>query len=91
MARRLVRPPRSVFQKGDQVVVDGDASGPYVGRVLDTHGRLTKPISSYHPENDTRPGVTIRVTRWEGLDLDYVMDIVAWDSETRLRHREIIS
>lgn len=83
MARRLVR--GSIFKVGEKVIVEGDFSGDYLGVVIKTHKALTKPIGGLDLDGtlQTHPGVTLRVTRWEGRDLDYNMEIVAWDSETR--------
>jgi hypothetical protein len=84
--RRIVR--GSKFKIGDQVIVEGDASGDYLGKVTARHLALTKPVSSTPGsesgvENQTKPGITVRVSRWEGMDLDYKMDIVVWDEEAR--------
>ena len=85
MPRRiLVRKPfNSKFKVGHNVHVDGDAGGDYKGRVIETHRALTKAVRSHSPEElDTQPGVTVEVWWWDGSEIDYPMEIVAWDSET---------
>jgi hypothetical protein len=80
MERRIVRPPKSSYRVGQRVRVDGDAGGDYKGRIIETHGKLTKTA----PYDDTlvsEPGVTVQVDWWDGVPVDYDMKIEAWDSE----------
>jgi len=81
MARRIVRLPKSIYKVGDKVTVEGDAGGDYRGKVVATHGKVTKPRSSYDDTLETKPGVTVQVTWWDGSPVDYDMKIDAWDSE----------
>lgn len=85
----VIRAPRRIlvrgskFKVGQKVRVDGDSCGDYFGVVIERHVALTKPVSSYDDRNETKPGVTVRVSRWEGVDVsDDRMEIVAWDDET---------
>ena len=86
--RRIVR-SLSAFRKGQAVRVDGGAAGDYFGTVIKTHNHMTKTVSAYTDETDTRPGVTVRVTFWDGVEHNGPDDsafapfeIIAWDSET---------
>jgi len=87
MARRIVR--GSKFRVGQRVIVDDDCSGDYFGRVIKTHVRLDKSTSIHDESTTTAPGVTVLVTRWEGVD--YLgqrpgfesFEIIAHDAETR--------
>lgn len=80
--RILVR--GSKFKVGQRVRVDGDATGDYVGRVTQTHVALEKLVSSFEHQTAKKPGVTVLVSEWEGMAIDYKMEIVAWDEETSL-------
>lgn len=78
--RRYVRPPRSKYRVGQSVRVDGGAGGDYKGRVIETHGKLEKIRFDYE-DTETHPGVTVKVSWWDGSPIDYDMEIIAWDSE----------
>ena len=67
MARRIVRHRTldSRFRVGQWVRVDGDADGPYVGVVTQTHRHLVLGTPDLK-----LPGVTILVTQWEGVRYD---------------------
>ncbi len=64
--RRIVR-PLSHFKVGQQVTVEGNYNGDYHGTVTKTHNHLTLHVDATIGEA-TRPGVTVKVTRWEGID-----------------------
>ena len=68
--RRIVRPvrPLSQFKVGQAVTVEGDYNGDYHGTVVKTHNHLSLLTSSYSDDHVTAPGVTVKVTRWEGVD-----------------------
>ena len=78
--RRYVRPPRSKYNVGQVVKIDGDASGDYIGSVIETHGKLKKICLDYEGSK-TQPGMTVKVSWWDGNYIDYDMEIIAWDSE----------
>lgn len=79
--RILVR--GSKFKIGQKVRVEGHSTGDYLGVVIERHPALTKSASPYDDRLETKPGVTVKVTNWEGVEQDD-MEIVAWDEETRL-------
>ena len=69
------RPPRrriirnlSNFKVGQQVTIEGDYSGDYHGTVIKTHNHLTLNLNFHSPYTITAAGVTVKVTRWEGID-----------------------
>ena len=69
------RPPRrriirnlSAFKVGQMVTVEGDYSGDYHGTVVKTHNHLKLQTTHHNENSTTAPGVTIKVTRWEGVD-----------------------
>ena len=72
----------SRFRVGMLVLVDGG----YEGTVIKTENRITKTVDAYTDETATRPGVIVRVTKWNGMDISSnEMLIEAWDSETARR------
>lgn len=91
MSEALARSPRRIlvrgskFKIGQEVQVNGDASGDYIGVVTERHMALTKSVSAYIDRQETKPGVTIRVQTWGGFDVSGDrMDIEAWDEEASL-------
>jgi hypothetical protein len=90
--RRIIRNRTwdSRFKVGQHVTADGDSNGDYHGRVVKTHRNLT--LTTHTGEQRTLPGVTIEVTRWEGIDYNGAPDtafapflINAHDKDTRRR------
>lgn len=67
-ARRRIIRNLSAFKVGQQVTVEGDYNGDYHGTVVKTYNHLTLVTDTFTGEQTTLPGVSVKVTRWEGVD-----------------------
>jgi hypothetical protein len=90
--RRIVRHRTldSRFRVGQHVAVDGHACGDYHGTVVQTHRHLRLVTDPHTGAEATLPGITVLVTRWEGVDYhgqpgdaDAPFTIVAHDRDAR--------
>lgn len=82
--RILVR--GSAFHIGQNVIINCEYNGDYHGIVTATHVRLTL-CAGHLAEELTAPGVTIEVTRADGVDLfgKWRFEINGHDADTRPR------
>jgi hypothetical protein len=77
------------FKVGQLVTVDSSHSGDYHGIVVKTHEALTiygDYMGTGYPRS--RPGVTVKVTRWDGIDYEGhdAFEILAHDRNTRCQN-----